>query len=143
VPLVLSGGRHFCAGGDLSALAKAPLEMRRAMQIDHRIVRALTTGPLPVVAAVQGTAYGAGFSIAMACDFVVADEKCDFCAAFGRVGYNLGDEAPPGYRRPACPLNSPRLDGNTKSKGSVFAELSLVPRHWVAYRTLCAAVILR
>ena len=54
--LVLSGGRHICASGDLSALAKAPLQMRRGMQMGHRIVRALTTGPLPVVAAVQGDA---------------------------------------------------------------------------------------
>lgn len=84
--LVLTGGRHFCAGGDLSALDNPPLAMRRAMQMGQRIVRALTAGPLPVVAAVQGTAYGAGFSMAMACDFVVADEGASFCAAFGRVG---------------------------------------------------------
>lgn len=84
--LVLSGGPHFCAGGDLSALGDSPLAMRRAMQIGHRVVRALTSGPLPIVAAVQGTAYGAGFSMAMACDFVVADDNATFCAAFGRVG---------------------------------------------------------
>ena len=84
--LVLTGGRHFCAGGDLSALDNPPLAMRRSMQMGQRIVRALTAGPLPVVAAVQGTAYGAGFSMAMACDFVVADAGTSFCAAFGRVG---------------------------------------------------------
>lgn len=84
--IVLTGGKHFCAGGDLSALDDSPLDMRRAMQVGHQIVRLLTAGPLPVVAAVQGTAYGAGFSIAMACDFVVADESTSFCAAFGRVG---------------------------------------------------------
>jgi 2-(1,2-epoxy-1,2-dihydrophenyl)acetyl-CoA isomerase len=84
--LVFTGGRQFCAGGDLSALDSSPLGMRRAMQIGHRIVRALTAGPLPVVAAVEGTAYGAGFSMAMACDFVVADQSTTFCAAFGRVG---------------------------------------------------------
>lgn len=84
--LVLTGGKHFCAGGDLSGLDDSPLAMRRAMQVGHRIVRVLTAGPLPVVAAVQGTAYGAGFSMAMACDFVVADESTSFCAAFGRVG---------------------------------------------------------
>jgi 2-(1,2-epoxy-1,2-dihydrophenyl)acetyl-CoA isomerase len=83
--LVISGGEHFCAGGDLSALANPPLKMRRAMQVGHRIVRTLTECSLPVVAAVQGTAYGAGFSMAMACDFVVADPGTSFCAAFGRV----------------------------------------------------------
>lgn len=84
--LVLTGGAHFCAGGDLAGLDDPPLAMRHSMQIGHRIIRALTGGPLPVVAAVEGTAYGAGFSMAMACDFVVAEENTSFCAAFGRVG---------------------------------------------------------
>jgi 2-(1,2-epoxy-1,2-dihydrophenyl)acetyl-CoA isomerase len=84
--LVLTGGRHFCAGGDLSTLDKPPLAMHRSMQFGHRIVQTLTAGPWPVVAAVEGTAYGAGFSMALACDFVVADQGTSFCAAFGRVG---------------------------------------------------------
>lgn len=84
--LVLHGGKHFCSGGDLAELGGTPLELRAAMQVGHRIVRSLTGGRLPVVAAVEGSAYGAGFSIAMACDFIVADESTSFCAAFGRVG---------------------------------------------------------
>lgn len=84
--MVLYGGRHFCAGGDLASLESPPLAMRQAMQVGHRAVRALAGGPLPVVAAVEGNAFGAGFSLAMACDFVVGDENTAFCAAFGRVG---------------------------------------------------------
>jgi enoyl-CoA hydratase/carnithine racemase len=84
--LVLAGGTHFCAGGDLSSLDVPTLEMRQAMLVGHEIVRTLIGGRVPTVAAVQGTAYGAGFSMAMACDFVVADEESSFCAAFGRVG---------------------------------------------------------
>lgn len=84
--LVLYGGKHFCAGGDLSSLNASPLAMRQAMSIGHRAVRALVGGRLPVVAAVEGNAFGAGFSLAMACDFVVGDETTTFCAAFGRVG---------------------------------------------------------
>jgi 2-(1,2-epoxy-1,2-dihydrophenyl)acetyl-CoA isomerase len=84
--LVLTGGEHFCAGGDLADLKLPGLEMRRAMHVGHGIVRALVGGRLPAVAAVQGCAYGAGFSMAIACDFVVADETAVFCAAFGRVG---------------------------------------------------------
>jgi enoyl-CoA hydratase/carnithine racemase len=84
--VVLTGGDHFCAGGDLSALDQGPLEMRRTMQHSHRIVKAIISGPAPVIAAVEGNAYGAGFSVAMACDFVVADENTVFCAAFSCFG---------------------------------------------------------
>lgn len=50
------------------------------------MIRQLVEGRLPVVAAVEGNAYGAGFSIAMACDHVVGDSRTTFSAAFGRVG---------------------------------------------------------
>lgn len=84
--IVITGGAHFCAGGDLDGLGDSALDVRREMQVGQRAVRAIVAGPLPVVAAVEGNAYGAGFSLAMACDFVVADEHTRFCAAFGRLG---------------------------------------------------------
>jgi enoyl-CoA hydratase/carnithine racemase len=84
--LVLFGGAHFSVGGDLGGIPDKGLDMRRAMQVGHRIVRTLTAGRLPVVAAVQGNAFGAGFSLAMACDFVVVDADTTFGAAFSKVG---------------------------------------------------------
>jgi 2-(1,2-epoxy-1,2-dihydrophenyl)acetyl-CoA isomerase len=84
--LVLYGGSHFCVGGDLTDLNAPALTMRRSMQVGHEIIRALAGARLPVIAAVEGNAYGAGFSMALACDFVVADDASTFCAAFGRVG---------------------------------------------------------
>jgi enoyl-CoA hydratase/carnithine racemase len=84
--LVLHGGRYFCAGGDLDSLDVSSLEMRSSVQIGHRIIRTLIGGRMPTIAAVEGNAFGAGFSLALACDFVVAADSAAFCAAFGRVG---------------------------------------------------------
>nr|WP_298723309.1 enoyl-CoA hydratase/isomerase family protein [uncultured Steroidobacter sp.] len=85
--LVLTGGPHFCAGGDIGGLeAPGGLEFRREMLKGQQAVRSLIGGRLPVIAAVEGNAYGAGLSLAMACDFVVADENTAFCAVFPRLG---------------------------------------------------------
>ena len=84
--IVLSGGQHFCAGGDIGGLDAPGLEFRREMLRGQRAVRAMIGGRLPVIAAVEGNAYGAGLSLAMACDFVVADENTAFCAVFPRLG---------------------------------------------------------
>lgn len=86
--IVLTGSQGcFSSGGDVNALhGSDPLGARRMMSDIHRIVRAIVSGPAPVFAAVEGAAFGAGFSLALACDFVVADSRSRFCAAFGRVG---------------------------------------------------------
>lgn len=86
--LVLTGaGGTFCSGGDLSTM---PVDDRAAARtrldaLTH-IVRLLVRGPKPVVAAVEGVAYGAGLSLAAACDHVVAAADARFCCSFGRVG---------------------------------------------------------
>ena len=84
--LVFSGGANFCAGGDLDDLKDPSPDFRRDMVLGLSAVKAMIGGPLPIVAAVEGNAFGAGFALAMACDFVVADENTRFCAAYGRVG---------------------------------------------------------
>jgi enoyl-CoA hydratase/carnithine racemase len=84
--VVLSGGKHFCAGGSLDSLKTSVLEMRAEMRTGHRLLRLISAGRLPVVAAVEGAAMGAGLSLAALCDFVVCDSRAMFGAVFGKVG---------------------------------------------------------
>jgi 2-(1,2-epoxy-1,2-dihydrophenyl)acetyl-CoA isomerase len=79
--IVLTGaGSNFCTGADLKH-RKQPGEesVLRPLQICAGI---LLQGPLPVIAAVDGAAFGAGLSLALACDRIVASESARFCAPF-------------------------------------------------------------
>lgn len=87
--VVLTGaGDHFSAGGDVRQMAERPdpMEARRRLDVLHDVIRLVVGAPKPVVAAVEGIAYGAGLSLAAACDHVVAGEGSRFSAAFGRLG---------------------------------------------------------
>ncbi|WP_306752262.1 oxepin-CoA hydrolase, alternative type [Paracoccus actinidiae] len=89
--VVLTGASgYFCAGGDLNALAeRAALsreERRTRIEDLHATIRAIRACSRPVIAAVEGGAAGAGFSIALACDLLVAAEDASFAAAYVRVG---------------------------------------------------------
>jgi len=90
--VVLTGaGRGFCVGQDLKEHAEA-LAAGGGHALDtvrehyNPIVRAITGMPKPVVAAVNGTAAGAGAALAFACDFRIASETASFLMAFARVG---------------------------------------------------------
>ncbi|MCC5979512.1 MAG: enoyl-CoA hydratase/isomerase family protein [Salinarimonas sp.] len=86
--ILLTGeGGAFCSGGDLSAMrTDDPMGSRRRLSIIHDIVRRIATGPKPVIAAVEGAAFGAGLALATASDVVVADPASKFCASFSKVG---------------------------------------------------------
>lgn len=87
--IVIAGaGTAFCAGGDVRQMAERPTPQvaRQRLDVLHDVIRQILGGPKPVVAAVEGLAYGAGFSLAAACDHVVAAENSRFSAAFGRLG---------------------------------------------------------
>lgn len=84
--VVIHGGRHFCAGGELDGLDSNPQVMRANMRQGHRVIRQIVSGRLPVIAAVQGAAFGAGLSLASACDFVVASSTSQFGAVYAKVG---------------------------------------------------------
>lgn len=86
--VVLTGaGKAFCSGGDISTMDRQSSEKTviRA-QAAQRVIRAIWGGEKPVLAAVEGFAFGAGVSLAMACDRVVASEDAVLSTAFTGVG---------------------------------------------------------
>jgi 2-(1,2-epoxy-1,2-dihydrophenyl)acetyl-CoA isomerase len=90
--VVITGANGaFCAGGDLRGIAAAAgtLEsdgLRARMHGTHAIFRELLSLDRPVIAAVDGAAYGAGFSLALAADFVLVTRRARFCMVFMRIG---------------------------------------------------------
>jgi 2-(1,2-epoxy-1,2-dihydrophenyl)acetyl-CoA isomerase len=88
--LLLTGaGRGFCAGADLAAGAAQPGPRDVAQSLReryHPIVLAMRQCPKPIVGAIHGPAAGAGMSLALACDIVLAGESVSFLQAFTRIG---------------------------------------------------------
>jgi enoyl-CoA hydratase/carnithine racemase len=87
--IVLTGAEStFSSGGDVSRMVsdRPILDSRIWLKTAHRMVRGIVNAEKPVVAAVEGYAFGAGLSLATAADFVVAANNAKFCAAFARVG---------------------------------------------------------
>lgn len=87
---VLTGANgHFSAGGNLSQIEAnrhAPEAQAQRIEALSRWIEALRTLRKPVVAAVEGAAAGAGCSIVLACDLVVASRDARFSLAYGRIG---------------------------------------------------------
>jgi 2-(1,2-epoxy-1,2-dihydrophenyl)acetyl-CoA isomerase len=93
--LLLTGnGRGFCAGQDLSdraVSADSPNDERPDLGISvekyyNPLIRRLTGLKMPVICALNGVAAGAGASIAMACDIVIAARSASFILSFCKVG---------------------------------------------------------
>ena len=97
VLIITGSGGSFCAGGDVKGMqARAnstdpeetsPYAMRRrVLSAHHSFLERLRSLEMPVIAAVDGAAYGAGFSLALTADFVLASARASFCFAFAKVG---------------------------------------------------------
>jgi 2-(1,2-epoxy-1,2-dihydrophenyl)acetyl-CoA isomerase len=84
--VITGAGRAFCSGADLRG-GSGEREFRRVLTAEYNpLIEAFRSLPKPVVAAVNGVAAGAGVSLALAADLVVAAEDARFVPAFGRIG---------------------------------------------------------
>lgn len=88
--VVITGeGATFCAGGNLNRLQanrqQPPEVQAQSIEGLHNWIEAIRTFPKPVIAAVEGAAAGAGFSLALACDMIVAASDAVFVMAYSTV----------------------------------------------------------
>lgn len=92
--VVLTGaGRAFCAGQDLAdplvappAAGEAPKDLAHVIGTFYKpLVQRLQTMPVPVIAAVNGVAAGAGANLALCCDLVLAARSASFIQAFAKI----------------------------------------------------------
>ena len=117
--LIFGAGNFFCAGGDMNRLQanreRDPEVQRRSIDGLNDWVLAMRRCSKPVVAAVQGAAAGAGFSIALACDLIVAAADARFVMSYAKVGLTpdggataaLAAGLPPQQAFAACVLAEP------------------------------------
>jgi 2-(1,2-epoxy-1,2-dihydrophenyl)acetyl-CoA isomerase len=90
--VITGAGRAFCAGQDLADPAVGPqadgtVDLGAVVERHYApLVKRLRSMPIPVIAAVNGVAAGAGANLALACDIVLAARSASFIQPFGRIG---------------------------------------------------------
>ena len=127
--VVLTGaGKAFCAGGDVGHMKSLNLEgAYDYVKIGKKLVDSMTLMPKPIIAAINGFAVGAGLSLALLSDIVIASDKAVFSAAFINIGL-----------MPDCGLlyYLPRVVGLRAAK-----ELTLTGRNFDAQEALRLGVV--
>ena len=92
--IVTGAGRAFSSGGDVNWFKRGvddpehdlPTDVRRGAEVLHQAIVDFRRIPYPVIAAVNGVAAGAGFSLALMCDLRIASTEAAFVCAYGRIG---------------------------------------------------------
>jgi len=89
--LVISGaGKAFCSGQDLKSIAGKKRSLRESIHKRYNpMIRAIRNLPIPVIAKLNGVAAGAGCSLALACDMIIASEAASLIEVFVNVGLVL------------------------------------------------------
>jgi len=87
VVTIQGAGRAFCAGGDVKGMGEnTPIQTHYFIEKLNEAILAIRNLEKPVIAIVHGYAAGAGFSLALACDMIVASENSKFMMAFAQIG---------------------------------------------------------
>jgi enoyl-CoA hydratase/carnithine racemase len=132
--VVITGeGALFCAGGDLQRLQanrqQPPSVQTESIEGLHNWIETIRTFPKPVIAAIEGAAAGAGFSLALACDFIVAASDAVFVMAYSNVALSPDGGASWSLARALPrPLVSELLMCGERLNASRLHELGLVNR---------------
>ncbi len=88
--LLNSATRIFCSGGDLKTMYKGvktgEVDFDAELSGAAGLMKTMRTMPKPIVGAVNGVAAGAGFPLALGCDYIIADTNASFVSAFVNVG---------------------------------------------------------
>lgn len=85
--VLTGGGTDFCAGADVREMGGGGIaDSMTRVEILHRMVRSLVRTDVPVIAAVRGVCIGVGWSMALACDYIIAAPDTRFQFAFRHIG---------------------------------------------------------
>ena len=93
VVVINGAGRAFCAGGDVQFMAELverneSEEFARLLGAARRVVLGIRQMTKPVIASIEGPAFGAGFNLALACDLRIASATATFSQAFVKLGFH-------------------------------------------------------
>ena len=146
--VVISGeGSTFSAGGNLhrlKAVREGQLELQRqSLESLNSWIEAIGSFPKPVIAAVEGAAAGAGFSLVLACDFVVAADSASFLMAHSKIGLSPdGGGCWQLARALPRPLVSDAVMRGTRLSAATLHRYGLINELTAAGQALGAALVL-
>ncbi len=123
--VITAAGGTFSAGGDIKGMVSGhgpAAAGRRLVYQVHDWFQPLFNLEIPVIAAIDGAAYGGGFAFALACDFVLLSDRARLCCVFSRIGLvpDLG-----------CMYTLPRIVGLQRAKEIMFTNRALSPQECV------------